>query len=293
MLIAIPSEAPGGLDAAVSEHFGHCPAFTIVTIENGEIGAVQVLENAAHEQGGCMAPVMLLKQNNVDALVAGGMGATPLSGLQQVGIDVYFKEEASTVRDAAELFAGGKCRQYAPAQTCEGGGGHCGGHGHEQVEREPIEGKADIRKDRVVSIEFQLKDAAGTLIDSSSRNGPMRYLHGHGNIPAGLEKGVEGLEAGAQRVIEVPCAEGFGERSDDNVFEVPRAQLPPEVQVGNRLSAHDEAGRIVQLTVVEIGEETARLDANHPLAGMDLVFEVTVLGVEKATEQELEHGHIH
>lgn len=131
MLVAIPSEAPGGLTAGVAAHFGHCAAFTLVSLEEKEIKDVKVLLNMGHEQGGCMAPVMLLKNQGVDTMLAGGMGMRPLAGFQQVGITVYFNEGAATVQDAVTLLAQGQARVFGPAQTCGGGGGNCGGdHDH-------------------------------------------------------------------------------------------------------------------------------------------------------------------
>jgi len=82
MLIAVPSDAPGGLEAPVSAHFGHCHTFTLVQVDDGRIGNVNLLQNQGHEQGGCLVPVTLLEQNGVQALVAGGMGARPLAGFQ-------------------------------------------------------------------------------------------------------------------------------------------------------------------------------------------------------------------
>jgi predicted Fe-Mo cluster-binding NifX family protein len=132
MLIAIPSEAPGGLTAGVAAHFGHCDAFTLVILENKEIKDVKVLPNQGHEQGGCMAPVMLLKNQGVDTMMAGGMGMRPLAGFQQVGITVYYNEGAGTVGDAVKLIAQGQARAFGKAQTCGGGGGNCGGdHDHD------------------------------------------------------------------------------------------------------------------------------------------------------------------
>jgi len=134
MKIAFPSEAPGGLDAGLSAHFGHCAVFTLVDLEDAEVGKVELLANVPHQQGGCMAPVMMLKQAGADALVAGGMGMRPLAGFQQVGIEVFFSENAATVGEAVKLVAAGQARKFGPAQTCGGGADHghgagdCGGH---------------------------------------------------------------------------------------------------------------------------------------------------------------------
>ena len=90
-LVAFPSETPGGLEAGLSDHFGHCAAFTLVSLESDEVKEVTILPNGGHAQGACLAPVMLLKDQGVEALVAGCMGMRPLAGFQQVGITVYFK----------------------------------------------------------------------------------------------------------------------------------------------------------------------------------------------------------
>jgi len=121
-IIAVPSEFPGGLEAAVGAHFGHCELYTLVTLENGEIRSVNVIPNVPHEQGGCMAPVSHLAQNRVRVLLAGGMGMRPLMGFQQMGIEVYHCSQARTVSDAVQAFNSGQLPQFSQQHTC--GGGH-------------------------------------------------------------------------------------------------------------------------------------------------------------------------
>lgn len=128
MVLAIPSETPGGLDAALSQHFGQAPAFTLVELEGQEVRSVRIMPNGEHHAGGCMAPVMALKEAGVQALVSGGMGMRPLAGCQQVGIQVFFNEGASTVSEAVRLVVQGQARVFGPAQTCGGGTGGCGHH---------------------------------------------------------------------------------------------------------------------------------------------------------------------
>ncbi len=125
MRIAVPSEQPGGLDAAISAHFGHCACFTIVEVVNDVVASVEVLPNQPHAQGGCMAPVMFLKQHGVDHMIAGGMGMRPLMGFQQVGIQVHYHEGASVVSGGVGLLLAGQARVFGPAQACGGGGGGC------------------------------------------------------------------------------------------------------------------------------------------------------------------------
>ena len=87
--IAVPSESPGGLDARRSGHFGRCECFTMVDVVDGQIGEVEVLHNAPHGEGGCLAPVLVLAEHNVDAIVVDGIGGRPLLGFNQVGIAVH------------------------------------------------------------------------------------------------------------------------------------------------------------------------------------------------------------
>ena len=283
MLIAVPSDTADGLEATISEHFGHCTAFTIVTVENDSIGEVSILENTAHEQGGCMAPVNLLKERGVEVLLAGGMGARPLAGFQQFGIDVHFKNNASTVREAVELFLAGGCPAFGEAQTCSGSEGGCGGHGHHhhhEPQTVPIDGPADIRDGRMVTLDYELKDTSGNLLDGSATTGPMRFIFGAGQILPAIEQAVAGLEPGASITRTVQAADAFGDRDESRVVEAPREQLPPDVTVGAVVTAQDPQGRQFPLTVSTSSESTVRLDGNHPLAGKDLVFTLTVKSVE-------------
>ncbi len=299
MLIAIPSEAPGGLDAVISDHFGHCAAFTLVEIEDGVVGEVRVVENQEHAEGGCLAPVTMLKEQSVDAMVAGGMGMRPLAGFRQVGIKVFSKADTKQVREAVQLFAEDKAQEFDDNQTCGGGGGHCGGHGHghhhhhEDIPREPIEGKADVRADRVVSFDYVLTNSEGELVETTQNHEPARYLHGHGNIMPVLEAALTGLEVGDTKTVELAAKDAYGVRDEARLIEVPLDQLPPGIAKGAVLRAQDPDGGMAMLTVVDFDDSSAKLDGNHPLAGQDLTFDVKVTKVEAATPDEVEHGHAH
>jgi predicted Fe-Mo cluster-binding NifX family protein len=123
LLVAIPSNHPGGLDSALGAHFGHCDLYTLVKINNGEILEILTLPNVPHEQGGCMAPVNHLAQHGVKVLIAGGMGMRPLMGFNQVGIDVLYGGSAQTVKDAVDALLNGSLQRFTPEFTCGGGGG--------------------------------------------------------------------------------------------------------------------------------------------------------------------------
>jgi len=121
--IAIPSTGAGGLDGQRSGHFGHCDVFTFVDIEEGEIKDITTIPNQSHVQGGCMVPVNLLAEHNVNALIVGGIGMRPLMGFRQVGIDVYHDEIRPEIRPVVEDLISGKLSIIGDDQVCGGGGG--------------------------------------------------------------------------------------------------------------------------------------------------------------------------
>ena len=116
--IAVPSEAPGGLDAQRSGHFGRAEYFTVVDVVDGTVGEVQVLRNAPHSEGGCMAPIRTLAEQNVTALVVDGIGGRPLAGCNQAGIAVH-SGSGVDVRSAIEGFLQGELPVVGLRGTCQ------------------------------------------------------------------------------------------------------------------------------------------------------------------------------
>ncbi len=152
----------------------------------------------------------------------------------------------------------------------------------------------NISKNSVVEIEYTLKDGQGTVIDSSNGQEPLAYLHGHDNIVPGLERELEGRKTGDQLNVVVSPGDAYGDRDEAMVTEVPRDELAqiPNLQVGVQLQAQTPQG--VQIfTVSEIDDKVVTLDANHPLAGLTLHFDVKVVNVREATQEEIAHGHVH
>lgn len=123
VLVAVPSDHPGGLDAGLGAHFGHCEVYTMVQVEDGQITGAQVIPNVPHQQGGCMAPVQHLAQNQAQVLIAGGMGMRPLMGFNQVGIEVFFGGDSRTVGEAVQALVDGRLTRFTTEHTCGGGGG--------------------------------------------------------------------------------------------------------------------------------------------------------------------------
>ncbi|MGA8178901.1 MAG: NifB/NifX family molybdenum-iron cluster-binding protein [Desulfobacterales bacterium] len=122
--IAVPSIDNGGLDGQRAGHFGHCDVFTLVDVEEGIIKEVSTIQNHEHVQGGCMVPVNLLSDHNVNALVVGGIGMRPLMGFRQAGIDVYHDAVRPEIRPVVEDLIAGKLPMISDDQVC--GGGHGG-----------------------------------------------------------------------------------------------------------------------------------------------------------------------
>jgi FKBP-type peptidyl-prolyl cis-trans isomerase SlyD len=151
-----------------------------------------------------------------------------------------------------------------------------------------------IEKDRVVTIDYELKDVDGEVLDSSRGAEPLVYIHGNENIIPGLERQLVGKKAGDQVACVVPASEAYGERDDELVFEVPKSEFgdEAELEIGMQFHAHGEGGSKI-VTVLGIEGDKVKLDANHPLAGEELHFDVKIVDVREATAEELEHGHVH
>lgn len=121
---AVPSDAPGGLDAAPSAHFGHCAFYTIAKLENGQIADVRVVANQGHDHGGCVQPVKELAQDGVTVLLAGGMGQKPLMAMREAGMRVFHCAGPLTVRAALQAFLDNKLQEFGVDQLCKGCHGH-------------------------------------------------------------------------------------------------------------------------------------------------------------------------
>jgi FKBP-type peptidyl-prolyl cis-trans isomerase SlyD len=152
-----------------------------------------------------------------------------------------------------------------------------------------------IATGKVVSIHYTLKDDDGQVLDASEENEPLLYLHGAENIVPGLERQLEGAAVGETRTAVVPPAEGYGERSDDEVQLVPRAEFPDDMPLepGIGFAVEGPEGQTIPLWILEVRDQEVVVDANHPLAGKTLHFEVTVAAVRDATADETAHGHPH
>ncbi|TEU28624.1 peptidylprolyl isomerase [Alkanindiges illinoisensis] len=152
---------------------------------------------------------------------------------------------------------------------------------------------ADIQNDQVVSFHYTLTDENGTVIDKSEGQ-PLVYLHGAGNIIPGLENALTGKNVGDKLNVNVPAAEGYGEYNAEMVQEVPRNMFQgvDDIQAGMQFQAQTDDG-IQIVTVKDVNDESVFVDGNHPLAGQNLNFDVEIVDIRPATQEELDHGHVH
>lgn len=153
----------------------------------------------------------------------------------------------------------------------------------------------NIENKKVVSFHYTLKNDQGEEIESSrERENPMTYLHGAGNIIRGLERAMEGKSAGDRFEVTVGPAEAYGERNDAAVQRISAKHFGQsrKLKPGQQVVLNTRQGPR-QVTVLKVGRFNIDVDANHPLAGQTLTFDVEVTDVRDATAEEVSHGHVH
>jgi len=151
-----------------------------------------------------------------------------------------------------------------------------------------------IAKDKVVGIDYTLRDSKGEILDRSEAGSPLLYLHGNGNLVDGLERARAGRVAGDALRVNVAPADGYGERDDSLRMSVGRDRFEngADLREGMRFRGGTPDGSTV-FTVVGFDGDDVLLDGNHPLAGESLDFEIKVVEVRDATAEEISHGHVH
>ncbi|ATG72502.1 peptidylprolyl isomerase [Zobellella denitrificans] len=151
-----------------------------------------------------------------------------------------------------------------------------------------------ITDNTVVQFNYTLKGENGEVLESNAGQSPLAYLHGHRNMMAGVEKALAGREAGERFSVTLPAAEAYGERKDGLTQRVPVKHLTGAARWRPGMTAvvHTDQGHR-QVTVLKVGKFMAEVDLNHPLAGRTLTFELEVVAVRPASEEEIAHGHAH
>jgi FKBP-type peptidyl-prolyl cis-trans isomerase SlyD len=152
-----------------------------------------------------------------------------------------------------------------------------------------------VAADKVVLIHYTLTNDAGKVLDSSSGGEPLAYIQGHGNLIPGLERELEGKSAGTRLSVKIAPADGYGEHDAALVQRVPKRSFGnvSNLKPGMQFQAQTSDGNARVVTVTGIQGDMVTIDGNHPLAGEHLNFEVEITEVRAATQEELEHGHVH
>lgn len=151
-----------------------------------------------------------------------------------------------------------------------------------------------IADKHVVTLNYTLTDNDGEIIDQA-QDSSFVYLHGAQNIIPALEKELTDKAVGDKLTVKVPPEEGYGLRDDNRIENVPRDMFPEDqdIEPGMVFHAQGPNGETIMVTVLEVSDDTIKIDSNHALAGIELNFEVEVMGVRVAEDVEIEHGHVH
>lgn len=151
-----------------------------------------------------------------------------------------------------------------------------------------------ISDKKIVTLDYTLTDNTNQIIDQS-KDGTFAYLHGAQNIIPGLEKALLDKKAGDHVKVSINPEEGYGLRDESMIQEVSVEMFESgePVQVGQQFHAQGPDGHDIVITVTKVEDDTVTIDGNHPLAGVQLNFDVTVVDVREASEEEIDHGHVH
>ena len=151
-----------------------------------------------------------------------------------------------------------------------------------------------LTKNKVAVLNFTLKNKDGEIIDETN-DGTFAYLHGARNLILGLENALENKQAGNKISVVIEPKDAYGEHNQEKVERVPLDMFPPEVEIkeGMQFDSESADGEPIVVTVIEIDAGEVVVDGNHPMAGVELHFDVELVEVREATAQELEHGHVH
>ena len=156
-----------------------------------------------------------------------------------------------------------------------------------------------IAPNKVVSLSYTLMLNSGELADEATADQPLVFIHGIGQTLPAFDDQLDGLSVGDTFSFTLSAEDGYGESSPNYVVEIPKnifegPDVPDDIlEIGATLPMQDQDGNPMEGVVVEIGDDTVTMDFNHPLAGEALGFSGTVLDIREATQEELDHGHVH
>lgn len=140
---------------------------------------------------------------------------------------------------------------------------------------------AQAKTNDTVKVHYTGRLSDGTVFDSSVEREPLEFTLGEGQVIPGFEEAVLGMTPGESKTITIVADEAYGPYRDDLILAVGRDQFPPDIipEVGQQLQVRQTNGSVMLVTVAEVGEAAVKLDANHPLAGKDLIFDIQLVGI--------------
>lgn len=140
---------------------------------------------------------------------------------------------------------------------------------------------AQVKSGDTIKVHYHGKLTNGETFDSSAGREPLEFEVGSGMVIPGFDEGVTGMEVGEKKTIQIPADEAYGPRNPEAIIEMPKDRFPPEMtpEVGMPLMMSDQQGQQFQVTIAEIKDDTVLLDANHPLAGQDLTFDLELVEI--------------
>jgi FKBP-type peptidyl-prolyl cis-trans isomerase SlyD len=151
-----------------------------------------------------------------------------------------------------------------------------------------------VNKDLVVSMEYELR-VDGELVDSADASDPLEFIQGHEHIIPGLEREIEGMAIGESKEVFVKAADAYGEYDPEGFVEISKTEFPADFpfETGTEVMMENEDGEDLTAFIEEVTVDSVTLNFNHPLAGKDLTFNIKINGLRAATDEELQHDHVH
>ncbi|HCY76852.1 MAG: peptidylprolyl isomerase [Ignavibacterium sp.] len=152
-----------------------------------------------------------------------------------------------------------------------------------------------IELNKVVTLNFTLKDDSGNILDTTDNGGPFSYISGKNMVLPKLEEAVNGMIIGTKKNLKLNAADGYGDYNDDAVQVVGKENFPQDfvLEAGMEYMASNPEGVQMPFIITSVEDETVTIDFNHPLAGKNLNFDLELVDVRDATAEELAHGHVH
>jgi len=142
-----------------------------------------------------------------------------------------------------------------------------------------------VKSGDTVKVHYSGRLSDGTTFDSSSGREPLEFKVGSGQVIKGFDDGVTGMSVGDKRTVQIPVNDAYGPKDESMIVEFPRANFPEDLkpEVGMQLNMTNNTGQVIPVVITEVAEETVLLDANHPLAGQDLIFDIELVDIASAS----------